>query len=838
MEELKENIPVYLISADYGAKHKTVRLIFYDPKSQSLYRWYDKNHEPYCLTDLSPVELDKIPKLRKHGSLKRFEVIEKYDALRDENVWVTKIITKDPRAIGGGKPSESIREIIPTCWEGAKVWEARIQYGLCYTYDKELEMGMPYELHDGMLIPLFDADIEIAADVILKKVGIGKNGLRWVRLLEYPIPKFRSVALDVEVLGAGTTRVPDPKKGEYPVISACLIGSDGKRQVLLLLRKGVEVGKEVLPEGTTLQFFDQEIELIKTIFTEMMKYPFIITYNGDNFDLPYLYNRAVRLGMTAESIPIQLRRRKVKILGSIHIDLYRFFFKPCIRVYAFGGKYKNIKLDEIAQALLKKGKLHADKDIWLATEMRGWSYSQLAKYNCQDGDITLELTTFDDALVMRLMVILMRIGTSSMEDLVRSPISHWIRSMLFYEHRRRNYLIPNREDIIAVKGKTVTKAMIKGKSYKGAIVIEPVAGVHFNVTVVDFGSLYPSILKKRNLGYGTIRCPHPECKSNLIPETSHWVCTKNVAMEGEIIGLLRDLRVFHYKALGKKDSYYKVIEQAIKVFLNASYGVFGNTNFALYCPPVSESVTADGRHSIKQTIGKAKGLGIEVLYGDTDSVFLKDATSEQVETLSEWSTKTLGLDLGLDKTYRYVCLSSRKKNYMGVEPDGSLDIKGMTGKKKHIPFIIKSTFDVAKKYFAEAQTPKEVESLKKPLRKVVLQIYKRIKNRDFELEEMAFHMTLGKNPDAYDSTPQHAKAAKQLEVKGIFLKKGDIVDYVKVNVRAKGDPNVKPLELAEKEDIDVSKYHEMLKSTFEQLLDALEIDYSSIIGVTKLEQYL
>ncbi|TET99860.1 MAG: hypothetical protein E3J23_03945, partial [Candidatus Stahlbacteria bacterium] len=355
----------------------------------------------------------------------------------------------------------------------------------------------------------------------------------------------------------------------------------------------------------------------------------------------------------------------------------------------------------------------------------------------------------------------------------------------------------------------------------------------------------PSIFKVWNLGYQTILCPHKECKDNIVPETDHWVCKKNKAMEAEIIGFLKDLRVFHYKKLKKGNPWYKVVEQAVKVFLNASYGVFGDEKFDLYCPPVSESITAVGRSSIMRTIEKAKSLGIKVLYGDTDSVFLHKPTEQQIKALSEWSIKNLELDLGVDKDYRYVCLSSRKKNYMGITPEGKVDVKGMTGKKKHTPWIIKAAFDAAKKYFGEAQTPEEVQALKGALKEVVRNVYLKIKRRDFELEEMAFHITLGKSPHSYDKTiPQHVRAAIMLEDKGIELKKGDVVSFVKIkgswyNKDAKKVEitNVKPLQLAVKEEIDVNKYHEILRSVFIQILDSLDVDFDEIIGVCKIDKW-
>ena len=71
-----------------------------------------------------------------------------------------------------------------------------------------------------------------------------------------------------------------------------------------------------------------------------------------------------------------------------------------------------------------------------------------------------------------------------------------------------------------------SEAIIKGKKYKGGLVIEPKPGIYFGVSVLDFASLYPSIIKVHNLSYETVNCIHEECRSNRVPDTDHWICTK------------------------------------------------------------------------------------------------------------------------------------------------------------------------------------------------------------------------------------------------------------------------------------------------------------------------
>jgi len=400
-------------------------------------------------------------------------------------------------------------------------------------------------------------------------------------------------------------------------------------------------------------------------------------------------------------------------------------------------------------------------------------------------------------------------------------------------------LIPEAKDILAIKGKTSTKAVIKGKKYKGAIVVDPTPGVYFNVAVMDFPSLYPSIIKVWNLGYQSILCGHPECRSNTVPGTESWVCTKKRALESLLIGSLRDLRVQWYKNKAKDKtlppelrSWYNVTQGALKVILNASYGVFGAETFDLYCPPVAEATAAIGRHSITQILKKAQELGIQVLYGDTDSLFLKNPSKQQIDELVRWTEHELKMGLDVDKVYRYAVFSSRKKNYLGVLEGGAVDVKGLTGKKKHIPIFIKKAFDRMKQRLAMVKTPADFENAKKDIADVVRDCHMKLKRREWEsLDDLAFHVVLGEDLEHYTkTTPQHVKAAKMMK----DIRAGDLISFVKTT----REPHVKPVELATKNEIDVDKYIAYLHSTFDQVLDALGLDFEEIIGLTKLERFL
>jgi DNA polymerase, archaea type len=656
----------------YDGEINKAFLKLYEPVSQQLFRWTDNtNHLSYCL--VKDLEEEKIVDAIGERALK-MERVFRYEALTDQVIPMTKITCATPTDIGGR--DSSIRNCI-------KAWEADIRYTDTYCMDTRLEPGMFYRIEGGKLIPT------IGARAVPRQLHEDEDRLqnlmeRWVRLTEAPVPEFRRAAVDIETNSPDEHHMYDPAESEVQITACSIATSDGRREVLTLRRPQVGLGEEINgevevigPEITkdgkslsgevskvNVRMFDSEQALIAEIFKVLWEYPFILTYNGDNYDFRFLYNRAIRLDFQPYQIPIEFHRNLMGLKYGIHIDLMRLFANQSLCTYAFGGKYKinggTVGLNEVGEGLIGEGKIQHE-----GVEIDMMDYHTLTTYSFQDAKLTLKLTTYSNNLVMRLMTVLSRLSYQSYEDLSREGASGWIRSLMFREHRIRNFLIPRREphregeppkgDIMDVKGFTETKSVIAGKGFKGAFVEDPKFGIHFGVTVLDFASLYPSIYKTWNLGYDTVRCPHEDCRTidpRIVPETTHWVCKKNYAMQSDIIGTLRDLRVKYYKKKGKnphypnekhvegncdcggaideastedRKTYYGTVEQTLKVFLNAYYGVMAAEHFAFYCPPVAESITAIARSSIGKVISKAKELGLIVLYGDTDSVFIEEA---------------------------------------------------------------------------------------------------------------------------------------------------------------------------------------------------------------------
>ena len=855
----KDSRPRLLLSAVYSGEEKKVYLKFYDSQDKIIYQWRDRtDHKPYCYTKMDFAEqAQQVAQKETKFILKQ---VKKQDIILDKEIEVLKVIAPDPLSIGG--TDYSFREKVTS-------WEADIKYHENYLYDRALIPGSYYVRNDEQITPFeypISEKVQSALRSLLwdkiKEAGEAGKEYRqyitnWAKLLNQPIPELKRVAIDIEV-ETEEGRMPNARDHDRRITAVGFVGSDGFKKVLVLTNNIPNDGTSLIPEAEPCA---TEKELIEKAFMIINAYPIIVTFNGDDFDLPYLYARSQDsridpngVAIPKDKVPIMVKKESfikhgmqaepVGIRHGIHIDLYRTFDNRSIQIYAFSRAYTDHTLNAISEAMLGDSKIEFEGDI------SDLPIQRLAEYCLKDADLTYRLTSFNDNLLMKLLVVIARIGRLSVDDISRFGVNQWIRGILYYEHRQRNELIPSRNEL-EKKGTASTTAIIKEKKYRGGEVVEPVPGIHFNVIVLDFASLYPSIIKVHNLSYETINCAHEDCRKNEVEGTTHWVCKHRKGLTSFLIGSLRDLRVNYYKHLAKDKTLppeerklYNVVSQAIKVILNASYGVMGAAIFPLYCLPVADATAALGRTTINRTIKKCREIGIQVVYGDTDSIFLSNPDQKHIDQLVQWARETLGVDLEIDKQYRYVVFSDLKKNYLGVLSDGTVDVKGLTGKKSHTPpFIRKAFYDILE-ILGKINSEKDFEYAREKIKSVIQENAKNLEVHKIPLEELSFNVTInkslstygkktgsktvdGNSNDIYKGLPQHIKAAKMLvDANKREIRAGDTISYVKI----KAGDGVRPVELSKPEEIDIEKYLETMESTFEQVLSALNFDFKSVLG--------
>jgi DNA polymerase elongation subunit (family B) len=494
LPELPEGRPALLLSAVYSGEEKKVYLKFYDPKDNIIYHWRDRtDHKPYCYTKMEFADLaEQVAQKETKYTLER---VKKRDIISDKEIDVLKVIAPDPLSIGGTE--NSFREKVSS-------WEADIKYHENYLYDRALIPGLYYVRKDEQ-IALFEYPISEKVQFALKSLlwdkikEAGESGkeyrqyiTNWANLLNQPVPELKRVAVDIEV-ETEEGRMPNPRDHDKRVTAVSFVASDGFRKVLVLTDNTPSDGTPLIPEAEPCS---TEKEVLEKAFRIISEYPIVITFNGDDFDLPYLYARSQDpridpkgVAIQKEKVPIMVKKESfikrgmqaepVGIRHGIHIDLYRTFDNKSIQIYAYNRVYAEKTLDAISEALLGDTKIEFEGDI------SDLPIQTLARYCLKDSDLTYRLTSKDDNLLMKLLVVIARIGRLSVDDIARFGVNQWIRGILYYEHRQRNELIPSRNELEA-KGTASTTAVIKEKKYRGGEVVEPTPGIHFNVVVLDF----------------------------------------------------------------------------------------------------------------------------------------------------------------------------------------------------------------------------------------------------------------------------------------------------------------------------------------------------------------
>jgi DNA polymerase alpha subunit A len=168
-------------------------------------------------------------------------------------------------------------------------------------------------------------------------------------------------------------------------------------------------------------------------------------------------------------------------------------------------------------------------------------------------------------------------------------------------------------------------------AYSGGLVLEPKKGFYDKfVIMLDFNSLYPSIIQEFNLCFTTVE---------------HWRPNEQGIAEVPMSGLgtgvlprvLRHLveRRRAVKSLmknekdGVKLQQLEIKQKAFKLIANSMYGCLGFGSSRFCCTPIASLITAQGRDILQKTVDMVQGaLSLNVIYGDTDSMFVFTNTSE------------------------------------------------------------------------------------------------------------------------------------------------------------------------------------------------------------------
>jgi len=419
--------------------------------------------------------------------------------------------------------------------------------------------------------------------------------------------------------------------------------------------------------------------------------------------------------------------------------------------------------------------------------------------------------------------------------LTNRQVSTWIRSILHSHLRSKNILIPRSAELR--RGEKV-------RGVPGALTFEPKTGTYFDTIVVDFESLYPSLIDVCNLSYETVDCGHEECVENKVPGADHHVCTKKRGIYSVLIGALKDLRIHWFKPLSKDTSVSaderRLAEAAsslLKLILVSCYGVTVRIH-GLAQPALAESITAYGRYALRESWNFAESHGLKPLYGDTDSLFLDNPTEEQVDWLTGTVKKRLRLDLAVDNVYSVCVLPRAMKAYFGIRKDGTPDVKGLTAIKSNSPPFLQNVFMDCVKELVDVKNWTEFEQAKENIRKTVEKATRDLKSGKVALKDLEYTVKLRFDPSerpAEEVFHQPYQCAVQLIDLGRKISKRESVSFVKVkpfNYRGRTF-TVKPAELVRDiREINIEDYVRNLRTALNQTFKPMNISFQEEPKVT------
>lgn len=400
-------------------------------------------------------------------------------------------------------------------------------------------------------------------------------------------PRFRVLSLDVECSG----------KGE--LYSVGLYGGGLARVIMIGASEPATTDT-----GTDIRWVQDERTLLQALEEELNRYDpdILIGWNLVAFDLRLLLKRAalhglrLRLGRGGETAFVRERAHTGQVFitlpGRVAIDGIEALKTACYQFDSFS-------LESVAQALLGRGKQTENVADRLGTIMRDFRHNKpkLAAYNLEDCRLVWDI--FEHTQVLDFLRLRSRL-TGLELDRVGGSVAAFVQVYLPHLHRA-GFAAPN----LPAGG---------GLASPGGYVMDSHPGLYRHVLVLDFKSLYPSIIRTFRidpLGLITGLTEHdaiPGFRGARFSRTHHF-------LPDIIAGLWRE----RDQAKRSKD---EPRSQAIKILMNSFYGVLGSGGCRFYDTRLASSITLRGHEIMQQSAHCIEQQGHKVIYGDTDSVFV------------------------------------------------------------------------------------------------------------------------------------------------------------------------------------------------------------------------
>ncbi|ESK87837.1 dna polymerase alpha catalytic subunit [Moniliophthora roreri MCA 2997] len=379
--------------------------------------------------------------------------------------------------------------------------------------------------------------------------------------------------------------------------------------------------------------------------------------------------------------------------------------------------------------------------------------------------------------------------------------------ILLHEFHRLKYICPDKSwgkktpvkaepvDDDPEAQKDALKSKAKRDKYKGGLVFEPKRGLWDKyILVMDFNSLYPSIIQEYNIDFTTVERiadeedengeqiqpdpPGPEVPQGVLPR----LIATLVNRRRQVKSLMKDKSATPAQLLQ-----YDIKQQALKLTANSMYGCLGFEYSRFYARQLASLTTFKGREILTHTRELAESTDLDVVYGDTDSVFVNSNVTELSEALkiSAEFKKAVNecyklLEIDLDGVFQRLLLLQKKKYAAMKVEDGartSVEVKGLDMKRREYCDLSKN---VSQFVLNQILSGEATEIIIEQIHEYLTSVGQNVRAGKIKLDDFIIHKRLGKNPEDYpksDSQP-HVQVALKLKARGGNARAGDVIPYV------------------------------------------------------------
>ncbi|XP_053168394.1 DNA polymerase alpha catalytic subunit isoform X2 [Hemicordylus capensis] len=345
----------------------------------------------------------------------------------------------------------------------------------------------------------------------------------------------------------------------------------------------------------------------------------------------------------------------------------------------------------------------------------------------------------------------------------------------------------------------------KKAAYSGGLVLDPKVGFYDKfILLLDFNSLYPSIIQEFNICFTTVHrvSSSVKKKTEVVEEEEEIPELPDPSLEMGILPKeIRKLveRRRQVKQLMKQpdlnsDLYlqYDIRQKALKLTANSMYGCLGFSFSRFYAKPLAALVTFKGREILMHTKEMVQKMNLEVIYGDTDSIMINTNLTNLEEVFklgnkikSEVNKLYKLLEIDIDGIFKSLLLLKKKKYAaLIVEPTG--EGKYVTKQElKGLDIVRRDWCDIAKEtgnyIIGQILSDQSRDAIVENIQRRLIQIGENVVNGSVPIKQFEINKALTKDPQDYPdkkSLPHVHVALWINSQEGRKLKAGDTVSYV------------------------------------------------------------